>query len=181
VLEANRGGTVAPKEVPMRALRLAVTTVVTTVLLTAAASAATSSEAQSPLVGTWRTGVITPANAEATLRRYGLAKWIPRFRSQTPLTEPMAMVLVISPTEWDLYGKPKGKGRVEIDYDARYVVKGNTVDKIHSSGFTTLRWSVKGRKLTLRWLKTTEPSYMGMPDKVFQYALYMTQNFSRAS
>lgn len=91
------------------------------------------------------------------------------------------MVLVISPKEWDLYGKPRGKLRVEIDYDARYVVKKNTVDTIHVTGFTTLRWSVKGRTLTLHWLKTTEPPHMGVPDKVFQYALYMTKNFSRAS
>jgi hypothetical protein len=165
----------------MRALRLAVMTVVTGALLTAAASAATASKDQSPLVGTWRTGVIAQANAEAALRRYGLAKWIPRFRRETPITEPMAMVLVISPREWDLYGKPKGKPRVEIDYDARYMVKASTVDKIHKTGITTLRWSVKDRKLTLRWLKTTEPPYRGIPDKVFQYALYMTQNFSRAS
>ena len=165
----------------MRALRLAITTGITMMLVAAAASAATSSESQSPLVGTWRTGVITPANAEATLRRYGLGKWISRFRKQTPFTEPMAMVLVVSPGEWDLYGKPKGEPRVEIDYDAEYVVKGNTVEKIHSTGSTTLRWSVKGRKLTLRWLKTNEPPYMGIPDKVFQYALYMTQNFTRAS
>ncbi len=91
------------------------------------------------------------------------------------------MVLVVSPDEWDLYGKPRGKPRVEIDYDAEYVVKGNTVDKIHSTGFTTLRWGVQGRKLTLRWLKTTEPPTMDIPDKVFQYALYMTQSFTRTS
>ena len=48
------------------------------------------------------------------------------------------------------------------------------VDKIHWTGKTTLRCSVKGRKLTLRWLKTNEPPYRGIPDKVFQYALYMT-------
>jgi 2-polyprenyl-6-methoxyphenol hydroxylase-like FAD-dependent oxidoreductase len=59
--------------------------------------------------------------------------------------------------------------------------EGHTVDKIHSGGVTTLGWSVNGRKLTLRWLKTTEPSYMGIPDKVFQYALHMTQNLTRAS
>ncbi len=166
----------------MTALRLAVTTVVTAVMLSLAASAAASSQGQAgPLLGTWRTGVITPANAEATLRRNGLAEWIPRFRSQTPFTEPMALVLVISPRQWDLYGKPKGKPRFEIDYDAAYVVKGNTVDKIHSTGFTTLRWSVKNGRLTLRWLKTTEPPVMGIPDKVFQYALYMTQKFTRAS
>ena len=91
----------------------------------------------------------------------------------------MSLVLVITPKEWDLYGRPKGKPRFEIDYDARYAVKGSTVDKIHSTGFTTLRWSVQGRKLTLRWLKTTEPRVAGIPDKVFQYALYRTRSFSR--
>ena len=91
------------------------------------------------------------------------------------------MVLVISPKEWDLYGKPPGKPLVEIDYDAKYVVKRNTVDKIHATGTTTLGWSVTGRKLTLRWLRTNEPPVVGIPDKVFQYALYMTRNFSRAS
>jgi hypothetical protein len=93
----------------------------------------------------------------------------------------MAMVLVVTPSEWDLYGKPRGKPRVEIDYDARLMITGNTVEKIHSSGFTTLRWSVEGRVLKLRWLKTTEPAFNGIPDKVFQYALYMTRDFTRVS
>lgn len=162
-------------------LKSAGTAVVLSVLLAIAAKADASAGAHSPLVGTWRTALITPAESEATLRRYGLGKWIPRFRTETPFTEPMALILVITPIEWDLYGKPKGKPRVEIDYDAEYNVKGNTVEKIHSTGFTTLRWSVRGPKLTLRWLKTTEPPYMGMPDKVFQYALYMTKSFARAS
>ena len=91
----------------------------------------------------------------------------------------MSLILVITSKQWDLYGKPRGKPRVEIDYDAAYAVKLGTVDKIHSSGFTTLAWSVKGRTLTLRWLKTTEPPYMGIPDKVFQYALYMTRGRAR--
>jgi hypothetical protein len=162
-------------------LRLLGATVVVAVTLTAVASAAVASETQSPLVGTWRTGVISQAKAEATLRRSGMAKWISRFRSQTPLAAPMAMVLVISAKEWDLYGKPKGKPRVEIDYDADYVVRGNTVEKIHSTGSTTFRWTVKGRKLTLRWLRSTEPPVTGIPDKVFQYSLYMTQSFTRST
>jgi hypothetical protein len=167
--------------VVVRTLRGAVTAIVVAAVLAVAAAADASPEARSPLIGTWRTAVITPAESEATLRRYGLGKWITRFRTQTPFTEPMAMILVITPGEWDLYGKPKGKPRVEIDYDAEWVAKRNTVEKIHSTGFTTLRWSVRGRKLTLRWLKTTEPPYMGIPDKVFQHALYMTKNFARAT
>ncbi len=163
----------------MSALRLAVTAGMASVLA-AGASAAALSETKSPsLVGTWRTSIVSQADAEVTLRRHGLSNWIAPFRRQTPFTEPMSLILVITPKEWDLYGKPKGKPRVEIDYDAKYVVRGSTVQKIHSSGFTTLRWSVKGRRLALRWVKTTEPPYMGIPDKVFQYALYMTRNFSR--
>jgi hypothetical protein len=150
-----------------------------TSVLAAGTSAAALSESKSRLVGTWRTNVISQADAEVTLRRHGLSKWIAAFRRHTPLTEPMSLILVITPKEWDLYGKPKRKPRVEIDYDAKYVVKGGTVDKIHSSGFTRLRWSVKRRKLTLRWIKTTEPPSSGIPDKVYQYSLYMTRSFSR--
>ena len=163
----------------MLGLRLAVTVSVMASVLTTGAPADALSEAKTPLVGTWRTETISQADAELTLRHYGLSKWTVPFRRETPITEPMSMILVITPTEWDLYGKPKGKPRVEIDYDARYAVNRSTVDKIHSTGVTTLGWSVKGRKLTLRWLKTTEPAYRGIPDKVFQYALYMTRNFTR--
>jgi len=163
----------------VRSFRLALTTAVMASLFSAGASADALSLAKASLVGTWRTDTISQADAEVTLRRHGLSTWIAAFRRQTPFTEPMSLVLVITPKEWDLYGKPVGKPRVEIDYDARYAVTRGTVDKIHSSGVTTLGWGVKGRKLTLRWLKTTEPPYMGIPDKVFQYALYMTRDFSR--
>ena len=162
----------------MGAFRFAVIAGAMASVLAAGASAA-SSETVSPLVGTWRTNFIAQADAEVTLSRHGLSKWIAPFRRETPFTEPMSLILVVTPKEWDLYGKPKGKPRVEIDYDAKYVVKRDTLDKIHSTGFTTLRWSVKGRKLTLRWVKTTEPPYADIPDKVWQYSLYMTRDFSR--
>ena len=164
----------------MLGFRLAVVAGIASVL-SAGTSAGAVSEATTPLVGTWRTDTISQADAEVTLRRYGLSKWVARFRRETPFMEPMSLILVITPTEWDLYGKQKGKPRAEIDYDAKYAVQRGTVDKIHSSGFTTLGWSVNGRKLTLRWLKTTEPPYMRIPDKVFQYALYMTRKFTRVA
>jgi hypothetical protein len=159
-------------------LRPAVMAGVVMSVLVAGASAA-SSETTSALVGTWRTNIISQADVELSLRRHGLSKWIAPFRRETPFTEPMSLILVVTPNEWDLYGKPKGKQRVEIDYNARYVVRGSTLDKIHSTGLTTLRWSVSGGKLTLHWVKTTEPPYAGIPDRVFQYSLYMTRTFSR--
>jgi hypothetical protein len=145
----------------------------------AAPSGTNETEAGSP-AGTWHTSEISQADAEATLRRYGLGKWIQRFRRQTPFTEPIALLLVVRKADWDLYGKPKGKPKFAIDYDAKWwLPDGRTVRKIHGTGITTFRWSVSGGALTLRWLGTTEPDVMGIPDEVFQRALYMTQKFSR--
>ena len=142
--------------------------------------AASSIEGSASLAGTWHTGEISQADAEKTLRRYGLAKWIKRFRRETPFTEPIALLLVIRGDDWDLYGKPKGKPRFGIDYDAKWWrPDSRSVRKIHGTGVTTFRWSVSGRALTLRWLETTEPDVMGIPDEVFQRALYMTRTFSR--
>lgn len=143
------------------------------------ASAAPSNEAASRLEGTWRTNPVSPRDAEATLSRYGLAEWIERFRPLTPFAESTTLILDIKEGEWDLYGKPSGGPREEIDYDAEYVVRGNEVDKIHATGVTTYRWSVDGDTLTLEWLKSTEPPYEGVPDEVFSHALYMTSDFKR--
>ena len=144
----------------------------------AAPSRTNETEAGSP-AGTWHTSEISRTDAEATLRRYGLGKWIKRFRHQTPFTEPIALLLVIRRGDWDLYGKPKGKPKFAIDYDAEWWQPGGrTVRKIHGTGVTTFRWSVSSKALTLRWLKTTEPDVMGIPDEVFQRALYMTRKFS---
>lgn len=141
-------------------------------------SAAASPETV-PLEGSWRAGPISPRDAEATLRRYGLGKWIKRFRPVTPIAASTTLILDIKDGEWDLYGEARGGVREEIDYNAEYVVRDNEVDKIHATGVSTLRWSVDGDTLTLGWLKTTEPPYKGIPEEVFQRALYMTRDFKR--
>ena len=97
----------------------------------------------------------------------------------TPFTDTLVLTLEVHDGEWDLYGQPSGGARQEIDYDAEYVVRGDTVDKIHSTGTTTLGWTVTGDTLTLEWLGTNEPPVEGIPDEVFQRALYMTQDFER--
>jgi hypothetical protein len=140
---------------------------------------AASLEAVSRLEGTLRTGPISQRQAEATLRRYGLTKWIGRFRPLSPLAETTRLILVINHGEWNLYGKSGDGPRESIDYNAEYVVNGNKMDKIHATGVTTFRWSVNGDRLTLVWLRTTEPPYEGIPDEVFQRALYMTRDFKR--
>lgn len=144
--------------------------------MTDSGSGIPSLEALSPLEGTWRTGPISPRDAEATLRQFGLAQWIEPFRPVAPFGADIVLILDIG-EEWDLYGMAKGQPREEIDYDADYRVRGDKVDVIHSAGFNTFRWSVDGDTLTLEWLSTTIPSSSGIPEDVFQRALYMTEAF----
>jgi hypothetical protein len=146
---------------------------------TTTTTSATSPEATSPLEGTWRTGPISPRDVDATLRRYGLDKWIERFRAVTPIPTTTVLILDIRAGEWDLYGKSKGEPRLEIDYDAGYAVRGDEVDKVHATGATTYRWTVDGDRLTLEWLRSTEPPSEGIPDEVFSRVLYMTRDFER--
>jgi hypothetical protein len=144
------------------------------------ASESPSPEPESPLEGTWRTRPVSPGDTDASLREYGLAKWIKRFRPLTPFKDDTVLILVIE-DEWDLYGKTKGEPRVEIDYDAEYFVNDKKVVVRHSNGSRTLRWSVDGDTLTLESLKTSLPPYKGVPDEVFQIALYATGDFKRQS
>lgn len=132
----------------------------------------------STLEGTWRTEPISLSDAEATLRKHSLEKWIKKFKTDPPFQGDTVLILDVK-GEWDLYGETNGGPREEIDYDADYLVKGDTVTVTHSTGSTTHRWSVDGDRLTLTWLSTTQPPYNGVPDEVYQRALYMTAEFTR--
>lgn len=143
-------------------------------------SAAPPPEEVSPLEGTWQTSSISASDVEATLRRYGLAKWIERFQPVSPLGAEQVLILRIG-DDWDLFVKPTGKSLQKVDYDADYDVYGSKVDKIHATGATTYRWTVDGDKLKFEWLMSTEPAFRGIPDEVFSRALYMTQEFTKQS
>jgi hypothetical protein len=145
------------------------------------ASPSPTLEQASPLEGTWSAGPISQKETEETLRKYGLAKWIEDFNAVGLFKSPLTLSLTIEEGEWDLFGKAKGGQPEGIDYDAEYVLQGDRVGKIHATGATTLKWSVSDDVLTLEWMKTTEPASDGIPDKVFQHALYMTENFKRQS
>ena len=144
-----------------------------------ATASAEPSESVSELEGTWQTSVVSQSDAEGALRRHGLAEWIQEFRPVIPFADDTVLILDLHEGEWDLYGKPVGGVREEIDYDAEYVVKGDEVEKTHATGVTTYRWSVQSDTLTLEWLKSTEPPFEGVPDEVFGTALYMTTDFER--
>ena len=144
----------------------------------AGTSAASEAPAGSPLEGNWRTGPIAVRDAEATLRRHGLAQWVDEFRKTPPFTEVTVLDLSIEDGQWNLYGESED-GREPIDYDAEYEIDGTTVVFHHSDGSNTYRWAVDGDTLSLAFVRSTLPGYQGIPDEVFQRALYMTEPFTK--
>jgi len=138
-----------------------------------------ASSASAPaLEGTWRTEPISLSDAEATLRKHGLGQWIEKFETDPPFEGDTVLILDVN-GDWDLYGESEGEPREKIDYDAEYLIDGDTVEVTHKTGSTKHRWSVDGDRLTLEWLSTTQPPYNGVPDEVYQRALYMTAEFTR--
>jgi hypothetical protein len=116
-----------------------------------------------------------------TLREQGLGEWVARFEQNAPISgTPTALVLETRDGDWDLYGQPRGGQREEIDYDAQFEVDGNKVVVSHEGDSNTYRWAVEGEALKLTWLDTTYGRNRGIPEQVFQRALYMTADFRRA-
>lgn len=91
------------------------------------------------------------------------------------------LILEIEEGTWNLYGKSKGAPREEFDYDADYELDGSTVVVSHEGESNTFRWSVEADILRLTWLDTSYGGYKGIPEEVFQRALYMTEEFKRQS
>jgi hypothetical protein len=145
---------------------------------TESSPAETPLDEASPLEGTWVTDPITKRDAERTLRQNALAKWTDRFGRLSPIADGTVLILEIG-DQWDLYRKVKGGPREEVDYDASYSVDGNKLTVTHSAGSNDFRWSIDSDTLRLRWLRTSIPPSEGVPEEVFQRALYMTSVFER--
>lgn len=145
------------------------------------ASAAATSEAPaaSPLEGTWQAGPISPKETEATVRRHGLGRWVADYRDNAPFVGEIVLTLTVENGAWDLYGKARGGQPEPIDYDAEYEINGDAVVFHHSDGSNTYRWEVDHDTLRLHFVRSTLPGYRGIPEEVFQRALYMTQAFTR--
>ena len=144
-------------------------------------TATRSAREQAPaLHGTWRTDPITIADMAATLREAGLAKSIRGFKRNAPISGTSTeLVLEIRDGTWNLYGQPDGGAREEIDYDAQYELDGDTVVVSHEGDSNTYRWSINDAVLSLSWTGTTYEAYKGIPEEVFQRALYTTADFHR--
>ena len=103
------------------------------------------------------------------------------------------------PFDWHLYAEPEAVPRKRmIDYrmqadhwggqdlpdvprgpGLRYEQHGDQLVASYEGDSNTYRSAVDGKYLTLTWLKTTYPPHMGIPEEVFQRALYMTAKFKR--
>ena len=152
-----------------------------------------------PVAGVWRTDPITVDDMKRTLRAHGLAEWVGRFAKEAPIGKgPTALVLEIDtregfpgyPFDWHLYAEPEAVPRKTlIDYRTqvqgvggrgpRYEQAGDQLVVGYEGDSNTYRWSVDGQDLTLTWQKTSYPPHTGIPEEVFQRALYMTAKFKR--
>ena len=128
--------------------------------------------------GTWHTEPLSVEQTTATLRRHGLGQWVAAYQRNAPFSGDTVLTLTIEAGAWNLYGQG-GDGPAEpIDYDAEYEITGDTVTFHHSDGSNTHRWAVEGDTLSLEFVTGTMPPYRGIPDEVFQRALYMTRPFT---
>ena len=152
---------------------------VATSSVTSEVPATSEAPAASSLEGAWQAGPISPEESEATLRRHGLDQWITDYRANTPLPENTLLSLTIEDGEWDLYGESNGGQPEPIDYDAEYEIEGNKVVFVHSDGANTYRWKINNETLRLEFVGSTLPAYEGIPEEVFQRALYMTAPFTK--
>jgi hypothetical protein len=143
--------------------------------------ATSEAPAASPLEGTWQAGPISLEETEATVRRYDLGRWVEAYRDKSPFFADTVLTLTIKNGAWDLYGKSTGGQPEPIDYDAEYEIDGDTVVFHHHDGSNTYHWQVDHDTLTLHFVRTTLPRYRGIPNEVFQRALYMTRAFTRRS
>ncbi len=144
-------------------------------------SAATSEHAAtSDLEGTWQAGPMSLKDTEATIRRYGLGRYVEGYRENSPFFgDDTVLTLTIENGAWNLYGKSGDGEPVPIDYNAEYEIEGDTVVFHHHDGSNFYRWQVDLDTLALHFVKSTLPGYRGIPDEVFQRALYMTAPFTR--
>ncbi len=141
--------------------------------------ATSEAPAGSPLEGTWQAGPVSLKETEATIRRFGLGRYVADYRDNAPFFADTVLSLTVENGAWDLYGESEGGQPEPIDYDAEYEIDGDTVVFHHSDGSNTYRWEVHEGTLRLHFVKSTLPAYRGIPDEVFQRALYMTESFTR--
>lgn len=132
----------------------------------------------SPLEGTWRTGNVTAADMTAALSRAGLQKWIQPFRAQAGLAHSNVFLLTLANGVWHEGWSQDGGPFIDND-DGTYQIAGDTVTNHPQGPSPTYRWSIQGGTLRLTLLRDTGTGPGGVPDEVYQRALYTAAPFQR--
>ena len=132
----------------------------------------------SPLEGTWRTGNVTVADMTAALSRAGLQKWIQPFRAQAGLAHSNVFLLTLANGVWHEGWSQDGGPFIDND-DGTYQIAGDTVTNHPQGPSPTYRWSIQGGTLRLTLLRDTGTGPGGVPDEVYQRALYTAAPFQR--
>jgi hypothetical protein len=135
----------------------------------------TGSAPASPLEGVWHTKTITADDTRATLTAAGLQKWIqPLMQLGGGSDATYVGTLRVLNDRWILYWSENGGQAEEID-SGRYVIDADSVTITHGTeGSDTFGWSIDSSTLTLTYVSDTIPASDGIPEKVYQIALYQS-------
>ena len=148
---------------------------------TTGAAGASVRNARSGLDGTWTTEPLTLDDMANALRARGLGAWVSGLERNLPVAGGTTrLVLEVRHGRWNLYGDTGGGPPEPIEFDGLVEVDGATAVISHDGYSNIFRWSVDGDALTLTWAATSYPDDRGVPEEVFQTALYMAAGFSRS-
>ena len=132
-------------------------------------TATSEAPAASALEGTWRAGPISLKETEATLRRYGLGRWVEKL---TSVRMPRSLVKIRARPSasrtgaWDLYGAVRGAGQRSRSTTTPSTRSTATPSPSTTpTGSNTHRWTVDGDTLSLEFVTGTMPSLRRDPGR----------------
>jgi hypothetical protein len=132
------------------------------------------------LEGTWRTSPSSAANVGANLRDAGLGRWTSAFVSRFHLVGGTVFDLSVADGTWRLSSSRQGAPARVVD-TGRATISGDTVVVSHGgSSDDVFQWFVVGPSLRLQFDHTNIGPTAGIPEDVYQRAIYTTEGFTRA-
>lgn len=151
---------------------------------TSAPEDAAASQAADAVEGRWETAPISRSAVETTLGAVGLSQWIEQWIGLSDFQdfrEDAVVTLSLEQGRWTAE-VAVGDDPPQVADAGSFSVEGDTVLYTpNSGGVNTYRWMIDGDQLELEFISTTEPDFAGIPNEVFQRALYTVSPFQRAA
>jgi len=142
------------------------------------ATPATAVPAAGSPEGTWTTQPFGHDAIAGTLDAAGLGEHTEQFFTIDETPDDLVIKLRLEAGAWTAYRSAGTDSTVSLHDRGTYATEGDTLlYRPFSGGLNTYRWSVAGDQLSLTFVSTTEPSYAGLPNEVFQRAFYTTVPF----